>query len=211
MQLVQTIRVLLLGLAVTALASCGALSALGDATEALDVYELRAPTDAPIAPGRRIAADVIIEVPTTSGALQTDRIMIRPDALAASYLPGIRWSEEAPVMVQTLMLRTLDATQAIRYVGRRPLGAGGDFAVVTELVDFQATPLPEGDSARVDVRMIVRIVRERNVRIVASRSFATSAMAPTLEDADLVAAFDTAAGRVMSDFADWALVSLRRS
>ena len=74
---------------------------------------------------RAAPRDVIIELPTTSGALATDRIMIRPNRLQAQYLPESRWSEPAPVMVQTLMLRAVEATGAVRYVGREPLGVSG--------------------------------------------------------------------------------------
>jgi cholesterol transport system auxiliary component len=75
-------------------------------------------------------------------------------------------------------------------------------------VDFQAVLGPDGDGATVEVGMIARIVRERGVSIVATRTFAASAAASSLEDADLVAAFDTAAGQVVSDFAAWTLSTL---
>jgi cholesterol transport system auxiliary component len=189
------------------LASCGAVSALGDATQALDVYELSAPADLPVA-RRTLGRDVIIEVPTTGGALATDRIMIRPGPLQAQYLPDVRWSEEAPVMVQTLMLRALDATGAFQYVGRRPLGPGGDFAIVTELVDFQAELAADGETAEIVVRMVSRIVRERGVSIVASRTFATRERAASLDDADIAAAFDAATSRVISEFTLWTLGAL---
>jgi cholesterol transport system auxiliary component len=191
-----------------ALASCGAVTALGDAATPLDVFVLEAPTDVPVRQGRPLRRDVIIEEPTTGGALETDRILIQPSALQAQYLPGVRWSEPAPVLLQTLMLRTLDSAQAFEYVGRRPLGPGGDFAIVTELVDFQAELDAEGESALVVVRMIARIVRERGIDIVATRTFATTEQAASLDDDDLVAAFDAAAGRIVSEFAVWTLSSL---
>jgi cholesterol transport system auxiliary component len=201
-------RAVLLAALVPVLASCSAVSALNSAATALDVLELQPPADLPVVQRRPLARDVIIEEPTTGGALATDRIMVRPAPLQASYLPGVRWSEAAPVMLQTLMLRTLDRTQAFQYVGRRPLGPGGDFAIVTELVDFQAELAPDGDSARVVVRMISRIVREQGLAIVATRTFTASETAASLGDADIAAAFDVATGRVMSDFAVWTLSSL---
>lgn len=202
-------RTIILAATLPLLAGCSAISALGDAATPMAVLELRPPALVQPAPSRVVARDVIIEVPTTGGALSTDRIMIRPSPLEAQYLPGVRWSEDAPVMVQTLMLRTLDATQSLRYVGRRPLGAGGDFAIVTELVDFQAELSADGLSARVDVGMIIRVVRERDVRIVASRTFNASALSPSLDDAALSSAFNTATAQVMTEFADWALAAVR--
>jgi cholesterol transport system auxiliary component len=203
------IRALIVSAALPVLAGCGTLSALSDATTPLNVFELRPPAQAAASPGRMLARDVILELPTTSGALETDRIMIRPSALEAQYLPDVRWSEPAPVMVQTLMLRSLDAAQAFRYVGRTPLGASGDFAIVTELVDFQADLAPDGESARVAIGLIVRIVREQDVRIIATRTFTATAQAGSLENAVLVDAFNAAAGQVMTDFAAWAIASVR--
>ena len=75
---------------------------------------------------------------------------------------------------------------AFQYVGRRPLGSSGDFAIVTELTDFQAVVPAEGEGAEIVVAMTSRIVRESDVRIVASRRFDARAVAPSLDDADLV-------------------------
>lgn len=204
------IRAVLFAVLLPMLAGCSTISALSDAATPMDVLELRPPQGIGATPARVLQRDVIVELPTTSGALDTDRILIRPNPLEAQYLPGVRWSEAAPLMVQTLMLRTLDATQAVQYVGRRPLGAGGDFAIVTELVDFQATLAPDGQRAQVDVQMIVRVVRERDVRIVASRVFTAAALAPSTSDLDLSLAFNQAMGQVLTQFADWALDAVRR-
>jgi cholesterol transport system auxiliary component len=188
------------------LTGCGAISALDDATTTLSVYDLRA-ADQPRA-ARQTDTHIIVELPNASGALDTDRIMIRPDPLQAQYLPDVRWSDPVPAMVQTLMLRSLESTDAASYVGRRPLGPGGDFAVLTELVDFQAELDPGGETATVRVEMIVRLLRERDTRVVASRTFRASAVAPSTETPAVVAAFDTAVEALMTAFTSWTLESV---
>lgn len=208
MTLLPMSRVVVLSVLMPVLGGCGALSALSDATEPSAVFEVQAPTGLPVVAGRPRALDVIVELPTTGGALETDRILIRPGPLEAQYLPDVRWSEAAPVMMQTVMLRALDATGAFQYVGRRPLGPSGDYAIVTELVDFQAVLDPDGDSAEVVVTLIARLVREEGVRVVATRSFAARAPAASLDDAALVAAFDLATGRMIAEFTAWTLGSL---
>lgn len=205
----SSIRAILLSVCMPILAGCSAISAIGDATTPLDVFELRVPSDLPISQGRTLQRDVVIELPTSGGGLATDRIMVRPSPLQAQYLSEVRWSEPTPVMVQTLMLRTLDATQGLRYVGRRPLGASGDFAIVSELVDFQAVLTPENETATVEFRLIARVVRERDVRIIASRTFSASVPATSSETLALVDAFDTAVAQVMTEFSVWAIASMR--
>lgn len=192
---------------VVALGGCSTLSAIGGATATSDVYELRA-VDLPQA-GRQSGTHVIVETPTTTGALNTDSIMIRPNALQAQYLPGARWSDPAPVMLQTLMLRSLESTNAFSYVGRRPIGPTGDVAVLTELVDFHAEPDAENDTATVRLRITVRLLREGDADIIATRSFESSAIAPSTETRHIVAAFDAAAKGLLRAFTAWTISSLK--
>lgn len=192
--------------ALAAVTGCSALSVFEEASTPLAVYDLRAPDDGPVARSGPLARDVTIELPTASGVLQTDRIMIRPDSVQAQYLPGVRWGDEVPVMMQTLMLRALENTGALRYVGRRPLAGQSDFAVVTELVDFHAQAAGEG--AVISIRMTTRIVRERDARIIASRTFQTDAQAGSTQTDALIAAFDAATDAALLEFADWVIRSL---
>lgn len=190
-------------LALGGLSGCAAVSALGSATEVLDVYELQAPDTLPGGPVR--SREVVIEEPTTSGALQTDRIMIRPDPLRAQYLPGVRWGDTTPVMVQTLMLRTLLSSGQLRYVGRRPLGVSADYAVLTEIVDFQAEATPEGPGAVVDLALVSRVVREADTQIMGSRRFAVQVPVASVEAGDVIAGFDLAVQQLFAEHGAWVL------
>jgi cholesterol transport system auxiliary component len=197
---IRTIFALFLGAMLT---GCAALTAVNNATAPLDVYELRVPPDIQPRKKRSLARDVIIELPTTSGGLSTDRIMIRPNALQAQYLPGSRWSEPTPVMVQTLMLRAIERSGLVRYVGRKPVGVGGDFAILTELVDFQAELDEAGVGATVRLTLLIRVVRESDARIVATRTFSNVATAVSTETDVIVEAFDRASHQVIAGFAEW--------
>ncbi|MFP7569979.1 ABC-type transport auxiliary lipoprotein family protein [Marivita sp. S2033] len=206
-----TFRFARASLAVGALAvvtGCSALSAFSDAATPLDVYEIPAPSG--ISPTTRgaVARDVIVELPTTSGALETDRIMIRPNPLQAQYLPEVRWSEPVPVMVQTLMLRAIESTGAVRYVGRQPLGVSGDYAIVTEVMDFHAEQIAGGDGAMVEVRLLSRLVRERDARIVSSRTFSAEALSGSTDTLPLVEAFSAASDQVFTEVAQWIRTSV---
>lgn len=201
-------RMFLFAMLAALLSGCGAISAIGEATTPLDAYELRAPGEGPVARGRPLQRDLVIEVPNASGALDTDRIMIRPNPLQAQYLPRARWSDPAPVMLQTLMLRSIENTNALRFVGRRPLGGAGDFALIAELTDFHAELIPETDEAMIRMRMIARIVRESDASIIAMRTFSSSAPAESVETLALVESFNTAVEPLMQDLARWVLASL---
>ena len=95
-------------LLLTALSACSALSALDEASKPLEVYELTTPAVRPS--GARRNVELVVEEPAASGALATERIMVRPAPLQAQYLPGVRWADTAPIMLQTLMVRSLTET-----------------------------------------------------------------------------------------------------
>lgn len=194
----------LLVAATLGLAGCSAISSLTDVTTPLQAYQLRAPTELPEARGR-LGRELAIEAPTTGGALDTDRIMIRPDPLQAQYLPDARWTDTAPVMLQSLMVRTFEDTNTLRYVGRRPLGGSGDYVLVSELTDFQAELGPDGETVTTRVRLVARLVRESDSSILGSRTITTAAAAASSDTADVIDSFDRATSGALRDLVGWAL------
>ena len=183
------------------LPACSALSALGDASQPLDIYELRTPVLRQAATRRPV--ELVVEEPQASGTLTTERILIRPTPFEAQYLPGIRWADTAPVMMQTLLVRSLTETGALGSVGRRPVGTIGDYAVLSELTDFQAETAEDGKSALVRARMILRLVRERDAQVIATRTFEVSEPVASTDPQPVVATFDRVTTRLLADMAGW--------
>ncbi len=197
-------RDVLIGLgSLSMLTGCGALSAIGDATTPLDAYELRAPV-LPQA-GRSLPRALSIEPPTASGALATDRILIRPNPVQSLYLPGARWSDQAPLMFQTVMLRAFEDTGALSYVGRRPLGGTGDFALISEITDFQAELAENRQSAVARIRLTARMVREADARVMARRSFQALGASESTDTLDIVQAFNSASDELLDELVRWGL------
>jgi cholesterol transport system auxiliary component len=204
----MTLRTLTAAFATTALLSgCSALSALSGAATPLDAYDLSAPTT-PVAARSTTARQLVVEVPTAPGALTNDRILIRPHPLQAAYLPDGKWAEDVPVMMQTLLVRSFEDTNAFRYVGRRPLGASGDYALLTELTDFQAEAAADGKTATIRLRLTARMVREDDAAILSTRSFTSSAEVGSTETLDLVEGFNRANQILLTDVTKWALGTL---
>lgn len=202
-----TLRLILPLLALPLLAGCSAISALGEASQPLEIYELQTPPVPQVA-ARQRSVELVVEEPIASGALATERIMIRPAPLQAQYLPGVRWADTAPVMLQTLIVRSLTETGALNSVGRRPVGTIADYAVLGELTDFQAEPAVEGDSATVRLRLVLRVVRESNARVIATRSFAVTEPADGTDADSVVAAFNRACTSLLSEIVPWILARL---
>ena len=191
--------------ALTLLAGC---SALTKATEPLDAYTLT-----PLvfdAQTQSSARHLVVELPTSSGALATDRILILPNPLQAEYLAKARWVDPAPVLVQNLLVASLQGSGAFRRVGRDAAGLTPDYVLLVELGAFQAeAPAPGVSATQVRVALNVTLVREEDRRLVASRRFDHTATAPSSAPLDLVAAFDTATRAMLTGVVDWTLAQSR--
>jgi cholesterol transport system auxiliary component len=183
------------------LPGCTALTALDEASTPLEIYELQTP-DLPRSAARRPVELVVLE-PTASGALATERIMIRPAPLKAQYLPGVRWADSATVLLQTLMVRSLTEIGAFRSVGRNPVGTVSDFTILSELTDFQADTVDDGDRAVVRTRLVVRLIRESDSTVIATKAFAVSEIAEATDADTLTAAFNRATSRLLAEVAAW--------
>ena len=108
-------------------------------------------------------------------------------------------------MLQNLMLRAFEDTNALRYVGRRPLGGTGDYVLISELTDFQAELDATGQGVTTRLRMTVRLVREADASIIGSRTIQTVAQAASTDTLAVVQSFDQATGAALQDLTGWAL------
>ncbi|ATQ55504.1 ABC-type transport auxiliary lipoprotein family protein [Paracoccus yeei] len=185
-----------------ALPGCGALSALSGGP-ALDVFELRAPDETPKSCGRGRRAELVIEEPKARGTLDTERIMIRPNALQTQYLPDAQWGDTVPVTLQNLLVRSFSPYDAFTHVGRAPLGTAGDFALISEIRDFNAEVAGKGAIVRLSVD--AQLVREMDASVAARGSFSATATAPSTRTADLIPAFDAAGRELLGQMTDWGL------
>lgn len=184
----------------TFLAGCGGLLGGGPAR---DAYELRGNIAPAPQAARPRALHLIVEPPIVAGSLDSDRILIRPNARQAQYLPDAAWTDTPAAMVQTALVREIDATGAFLYVGREPLGAGGDYALLTEIVDFQ----PEITDAGVvtHLRINARLVRESDLRIAGIRSFQARIPTANTDTANLIAALDLGMAQITGQMTGWVL------
>jgi cholesterol transport system auxiliary component len=186
------------------LSGCAAIGSLNSAASTLDAFEIRAPSDIPVARSQQ-GIDLIVEVPSASGAIDTDRVLVRPSAMQVAYLPDARWTAAAPVMLQSALVETFLRSNAFRYVGRRPLGVSGDIALVSDLIDFGA--VVQGDGAVVQVTMVARLVREEDASIAATRTFTRSVPVPDTRSPTILAGFEAATNALLTDVAGWVLSS----
>lgn len=147
---------------------------------------------------------LVVEEPTTPNAINTDRIAIRPVQLEIQYFPGVKWTDRAPALVQTLMVESFENSGKIVGVGRRSIGLTGDYILTSELREFEAIADGAGHT-NVAVRLVLKLVRQSSGGIIASTTASASVQAASDNVADVVVAFDNALGKVLKQSVGWVL------
>jgi len=184
------------------LSGCGALSSLSNASKERDAFTLSpAEGSGEIASGRW---HLVVELPTSTGALGTDRILIKPVPYQAQYLPDGRWSDPAPVLVQNLLVASFQNIGGFRLVGRTGAGLMPDYTLMTELQEFQAEPAgPDAKGFILKVSVLVTLIRESDRSIVAFRRIAATGTVASDDTVTFVAGFDRVMQTVLAETVLW--------
>ncbi|MDP3197976.1 ABC-type transport auxiliary lipoprotein family protein [Tabrizicola sp.] len=189
-------------IALSPVSGCGALSSLSKAGAELDAYTLTPARSVGTARGGR--GHLIVELPSSAGALATDRILIKPVPYQAQYLPDGRWSEPAPALLQTLLVASFQNLGGFELVGRTANGLNPDYTLMTELQDFQVEPLgPEGGEFVIRISMMMTLIREADRQIVTSRRFSAAKTVASDDTRTLVSGFDSALQSVLLEIVAW--------
>ncbi len=183
------------------LAGCGALTAVTDATEPLDAFTLSPVRPAAVKSGTR---HLVVPAAAATGALATDRILIKPNPLQAEYLPAGRWVDPAPVLIQSLLIASLQTGAGFRLVSRDDAGLTPDFTLLLDLTDFQAeAPETPGGPWLVRAAMVTTVIRDDDRSILATRRFEATASAATGDTAVIVNGFDAAVAKLLKETTAW--------
>ncbi|WP_241523972.1 ABC-type transport auxiliary lipoprotein family protein [Oceaniglobus indicus] len=196
--MILTRRAALLG-AIATLGGCSALSSLNKAATPLDTYDL-VPVPGSTT-GRRSGRTILVARPTAPAAIATDRIVVKPDALAITYLPDARWADELPAVMQSLLVRSIAGTGRVGYVGPGEGGPVPDVALLSRIDAFQVEVAQPGFSVVVDLS--VTLVRDRDQSVIATRVFRRTAAATDDLPTVLIPVFQTALDAILPEIADW--------
>ncbi len=166
------------------------------------IYRLT-PVDA--APGGGSSrAQLLVPVPAALASLDTERIAVKPTPISMSYYERVAWEDTAPRVFQVLLLESLQNTDRVRAVGLPGQSLLIDYQIVTEIRNFHAETFA-GDRARVTVS--VKILNDRNGRVVAERVF--DATVPMGSDAvdDAVRGIEAAAQALIGEMIPFILAN----
>jgi cholesterol transport system auxiliary component len=151
-----------------------------------------------------VDARLSVEVPTATAGLNVSRIALRPTATTLEYYARASWVDVVPVMVQNLLLESLDNAGKVDVIGRGVVGVRADYALLTHVREFQAEYDEDGEPA-VRVRIQARLVRlPRRTSVAAtSEEFMVDAGATSMPA--IVRAFDEAFGKATKRLVEWTI------
>lgn len=183
-----------------ALPGCTAISRLNDAAMPLDTYELQ-PLN--LAPGtRRTSRTLLVLEPAAPATIATDRMLIKPDPLSVTYLPGVRWSDGVPPMVQSILIRSLAASGGFGFVGAQGSGPVPDFVLLTRIDAFGVNVLPDR-TFEAQLAWELTVLRDRDQRVLGSRIFAEKRPIASDQAADISVAFQQLMNLILPDAVAW--------
>lgn len=192
-----------------ALAGAGCSSALlGPDGDPPARYRLDPPAAGPgTGPGvpvpARLPLALAVARPRAAGSLDGDRMAVVQPGNRFDHYAGVRWSEPAPEMLQSLLVRTLQAGGRFETVTAAPSRVPADLLLVAELRRFEARYAAADAAPVVDVEMQFTLVDLRGGRRVPGPL--ASAQVPAAADrrAEVTSAFQLATGQVLAEAAAW--------
>lgn len=182
---------------------CGAglaLAGCASTPSALQTYELSSPRDFGGRGGRGRGQLLIIE-PKTIATLDTERIAVRQAGGAFAYLNDGAWADRLPRLLQTRIIQAFENANRLAGVGRPGDRLASDWQLLTEIRAFNL--VVEGQTSA-EVEVSVKLVNDRNGRILAAQVFGARTPASATEARAAVTAFDASLQVVLRDVVIWA-------
>lgn len=175
----------------------GGCEILPKVSEPIDIYTLTPKTS--FGNGLQpVDWQLIVELPVAAAGLDTARIALQHTPYTLEYYARASWTDNAPAMVQTLIIESFESTGSILAVGREAIGLRPDFILKTDLREFQAIYYESDTGAPIIVvRMNAKLVEMPERRIVDSTTIEERFPAASNSFKDIIEAFDEALGRVI--------------
>lgn len=170
-------------------------------------FSIYAPQPAIAAPGdsARVDWQLLVERPRAGETLSAPNLLVMPSPGVYEVFPAARWRDPPPALVGTLLLESFEQSGRIVGVDRASSGVNTDFVLASELRAFQIE-IVDG-TARAKVSLHVKLLGYADNRIVAARSFTTTAPAAAQDAASAAKAIEAALAQLLPEVRDWAFVA----
>ncbi len=194
----------LAGVAVLALAGCAKLFV---ATPPGHLYRLTAERSYPAGlPHRR--GVLLVDQPQAPSGIDTARIALSRSPVSLDYYADAEWTDHLPSLLQEAMLASFENSRAITAIDREAMQVRADYILQTEIRHFEADYEAGAAPPQVRVAIVARLVAATQRRIIAQTSFERRQPSAANNVADVVAAFNAAAGALITEIVLWTIDEL---
>jgi cholesterol transport system auxiliary component len=161
-------------------------------------YELFSPSRVGVL--KTTETSLVVAEPKSSRALDTERMIVREGDGAISYVPGAQWADRVPVLLQTSIIKAIEAKGY--SVSREGGGVLADHLLTGEITAFNLVP---GTPAKVELALTMRLIDAREGRLIASQAFYADSEIGSFAGSEVVGGFDKVLSSLMPTIAQWAL------
>ena len=167
-----------------------------------ETYDLSGPNAVPgVTQGT--AAQILISEPTALKLLDSDRIVVASGP-RLYYFPDAQWPDRLPRVYQARAIEAFEKSKKAKAVGRPGEGLSIDYQIITNIRSFQYRAETK-DSGYAHVEVFVKIMDDRDGRIVATRTLTGDAPVSASTSVDIVAGLDAAMSQVLIELVRWTL------
>lgn len=147
-----------------------------------------------------------VDTPIAEAGLSTTRIALRHSPVTLEYYAHAEWVDRAPLLVQTFLIESFEATNKIMAVGRNSVHLRSDYTLLCELREFQAEYDDHSNAPpQVRVRINAKLIRMPERVIVGSTTAEYVDRAKSGDLDSVVATFDEMLGKTIKRIVEWTL------
>jgi cholesterol transport system auxiliary component len=194
-------RLLVATSCVVPLAGCSVLPT----PTAAQIYRISPSVDDP-PKGRILHKRLVVDIPTASESLDTDRIALVRERTRFDYYANALWTDRVPLLLQGLLLEAFENDGTIAEVARDASTLTPDYMLATEIRQFEARYVGSGELLpSVAVAWSLSLVKMPGRQMASRMLVAESAPAARNSIDNVVEAFDVAVGKGLERSVAWAI------
>lgn len=153
-----------------------------------------------------VRRQLVVDAPVAPQSLDTVRIALTRGRTKLDYYANSAWTDRAPVLLQGVLVEAFENSGRIAAVARDAGSLTPDYALETELRDFEARDDGTAkQSPTVVVRLIVKLVKTPERQLVGDMQVTEMALAQGDSLDSVVEAFDVAVGKALGQIVPWTL------
>jgi cholesterol transport system auxiliary component len=175
------------------------------------IYRLAPAADDP--PRRRILhRRLVVDIPTASESLDTDRIALIRNRTRFDYYANSLWTDRVPLLMQTLLVEAFENDGSIPQVARDAQTLTPDCLLQTEIRRFEAVYGDPSDQLPMAVTAFdLSLVKMPDHRML-GRTLVTESAPASFNSVDsVVEAFDVAVGKTLLRCVAWTTSTISRT